>query len=377
MTTEEIQKILPQCNVSNIKTHSKEWFIHRNKFVNSSELGIIAGVTKYGSPRKLYYEKLGLTQPNEQNQFTFLGSYFENNIKDLWQYFSGEVESYIKNYSEGRKIRGFIDIDCYLSNSKYPWLSGSVDGLIDKDAYHALNLVTMDKLEDYGILECKRMSTWVDRAYDGLPPGYLLQVQSYLLITGLEYAEIAILKETGLHIEVVLADKGVQDHILAVSKGYYDNCLVPGFKALKVYQEGLARDDMDMIEDGLAQIQSHEPDGLDSSEDYKIFISDTFQKEREFVQAPDEVFEIARESIMIKKVINALETRRKGLNGNISREHNRAGSEYLSFGKENEFGYTRFYTKGSNKRNELNLRLKEQPDEQLIANEIKKLNLTY
>jgi predicted phage-related endonuclease len=375
MKTEEIQRILPHCNISNIKTHSPEWHKHRRTLINSSELGIITKISKYGSGVKLYYEKLGLAKPFESNEFTFLGSYYEDSIKDLWQYHTGEQGSYIKNYEEGRKIRGFVDIDCYLSNPKFPWLSGSVDGLIDPNAHHGLNLATMSRLDGFGVLECKRVSSWADRSYDGeVNPSHLLQVLSYMTITGLKYGEIASMLEGGLRLDVVLPDKDVQQSILDVSKSWYDNHLVPGLAAKKKLDQAMVIDDISAIEDATAEIQNYEPEP-DGSDDYKQFISDTFTKDREFISAPDWLYEDSKSSVTIKKMINELEGKRKLLTNKISAEHGKQSVEYFSFGRDQELGYSRYYMKGKNKRNELNLKVKETPDEDYIKREIQKLSI--
>jgi predicted phage-related endonuclease len=376
MTVEEIRKILPQCNVDQFKVHSKQWHVHRRKFINSSELGVITGVVKYGSPIKLFYEKLGLVAPNEGNEFTFLGTYYEDSIRDLWRYHTGEAGSYMKNYEDGRKIREYIDIDCYLSNPKYPWLSGSVDGLIDYEAYHGLNLSTMSRLDGYGVLECKRISSWAARSYDGdVNPGHLLQVLSYLIITELKYGEVASMLEGGLKVDVVLPDKNVQEQILDVSRDWYLSHLVPGLKAKEKYDKAMIMDDLSMLEDAQHEMQSLEP-SVDGSDDYKNYLSDTFTKDREFLQGSDELYVQARKSVTLKKVINSLEAERKVINSTISREHNRAGAEYFAFGPEKELGYTRYYTKGSNKRNELNLKVKDMPTAEFIDEQVKKLGIS-
>ncbi len=381
METDEIKKILPNCIITNdIETHSAEWHKYRAEYIGGSEVGTILGINKFASPIKLYYNKLGLVEPWEGNALAFLGSYFESSIKDLWKYFDGGEESYVKNYQEKRIIRDFIDIDCFIGHKDYPWLSGSVDAVIDYKSYHGLDLTKMERLENYGILECKRQTSWSSRSFadtSGVSPGFQLQLQTYLLLTGLQYGELAILRENGLFVEVVLANEEIQKQIISATKKFYNKHLVPGRKAKAELDKAILRDDLVGIDLAHEAIHDAEPDVMDETDDYKNYISETFNKDREFTPANSEVTQYARESVMIKKIVNELELKRKGINSKISAEHSRSGCEYFNFGMDSVGGYTRYYRKGNNKKFELNIKLTEKPEDVNIHNEVKKLNFEF
>lgn len=374
LSGESISKLIPQsCLAFNIPYGHPDWYKFRSCGVGGSEISTIASVNKYGSPVKIYHQKLGTISQDFDTEQMFHGRMLENYIADLWQYWDGSDGSIMKNYKAGNKIRNQIDINAYVVNEKYPWLFASVDRLIEKGGVNMINLSSLDR---HGILELKTLSYWAERAWeDGFPKYYETQVQAYMAIMETDYSEVAVFKQgQAMEIHPIEAHKEVQQAILDITHDFYYNHVEPGLKAKKMLDEATISEDYNKMEEAQAMIDHYEPEP-DPSEAYKQHMSDTFIKEKDEMLAPEGVFEMAKESKFLKELINELEVKRKLVNHRIVKVHNQNEVEQLSFGDAD--GYTRYYIKKGNNRYEFANNIKLKPSPSRIQEEIDKINMEF
>lgn len=169
--------------ISTLSLTRAEWLDLRHEGIGGSDVSAVLGLNPYKASAELFYEKVLKINQTEENEAMFFGKQLEDKIAELWQYWEGSPESMISNYNEEKIIRRSKRVNAILKHKDYNWLSANVDRLI------------IDK-GNTGVLEIKTVSGWAaDQWRDGIPPSYLTQLQTYLLITGYEYGEIAILRD--------------------------------------------------------------------------------------------------------------------------------------------------------------------------------------
>jgi len=149
-----------------------------------------------------------------------------------------------------------------VCNDRYPWLSGSLDRLIN------IGQPTLDGqvLDKEGILEIKTISGYEARKWENdIPPGYLMQIYGYMAILETEYAEIAILKD-GRYFSVghIPFNQGIINTILDRTRSFYEERVVPAQSLMKEINKG--------DESLWAEVHKLEPPP-DMSEAYRDYLS--------------------------------------------------------------------------------------------------------
>ena len=150
--------------------HDAKWHEARRKRIGGSEAGIILGWNEYSTPEDLFKQKLGLTSPPEANAAMERGTYLEDIIVAKYR-----VES-------GRTVT--IDKEM-VTHPEYPYMGCETDGYVEE----------VEPYKGQGILECKcpGLNTFRKIKEQGLLPYYIAQVQHNMLVTGTEWASVAIL----------------------------------------------------------------------------------------------------------------------------------------------------------------------------------------
>lgn len=130
--------------------------------IGGSDIGVIFGVNKWKTPTKLWLEKRGLSEQQEESEAMHWGNVLEEPIRAEYVRRTGNAV-----YMPADTFRD----GCLMANP---------DGLIGED----------------GILEIKTARTaegWGDENTEDIPPSYYLQVQHYLAVTGRKWAHVAVL----------------------------------------------------------------------------------------------------------------------------------------------------------------------------------------
>jgi predicted phage-related endonuclease len=184
------------------KATREEWLALRNKVggrsVNDdyvrfggSDIGIIMGLSDWTSQGAFFYELMGIkTKENSINPHAYRGIQTEKLIVDgWWRYFDPEhpdINTLINNWQKGNVVRKAQQAHVMLVNPKYPFLLANVDFVIPRQLGYPKK-----------ILEIKNMM-WsaLEKWENDLPPYYVTQPQTYMLVTGFEMAEVFVLKDT-------------------------------------------------------------------------------------------------------------------------------------------------------------------------------------
>lgn len=174
-----------------------EWLKSRQEGIGASEVATILGLNPYESSLELFRRKLGLLPINgEDNVAMFMGRTLEPVVANLWQYWDGNNQSVLENFTAGKKQRNCIEIGHRITNNDYPHLFCHLDRLIAESKNTMYN-------RDNGVLEIKTISGFATKNWEnGIPPYHLCQLQDQLLITDLQYGELAMLID-GRKLEVI------------------------------------------------------------------------------------------------------------------------------------------------------------------------------
>lgn len=146
---------------------NKDVTLNRNKFIGGSDIAKIMGLSRWGTPLKLWAEKTGkLPTPDLSNvEAVEMGTRLEQFVADL---FAAKT---------GKSVRRSPK---YYQHPDYPYMIAHVDRLV----------TGTDEL-----LECKTCSAYKADEWEGeeIPQEYILQVMWYLGITGRKIGHIAVL----------------------------------------------------------------------------------------------------------------------------------------------------------------------------------------
>ena len=175
----------------------EQWVQYRKNYIGGSDVATILTNTEgknlnpYQSKLELFHEKVGVvSKTGQETEATYSGHVLEDHIIDkYWVYHNMEDPDPLVTINNGvnkKKLRHARRIkDKMMYDPRFPHLKINLDSLIQNTRFEK---------SPRGILEVKSGLGRVWDTYEaGIPIVYIIQVQTYLLVTGLKYAEIAVL----------------------------------------------------------------------------------------------------------------------------------------------------------------------------------------
>ena len=134
----------------------KDWKKERQKGIGGSDVAAVLGVSRWKSPLRLYLEKLGEIEPEQDNEYMLWGRKLEKLI----------IEHFVE--VTGKNVE---KIDKILVHPEYPFMIANLDGYIpEEDAVVEAKTASSYKLDEW--------------SGDNIPIEYVLQGQHYLAVTG-------------------------------------------------------------------------------------------------------------------------------------------------------------------------------------------------
>lgn len=203
-----------------------EWLSIRGNSIGGSEIGTIAGFSKYGSALTVFNEKLGLSEKFKGNIHTKFGNRMEPLIRD-W------VMEDFKN-STGITLKTF-EYPYMMLDRELEFLSANLDGLgiLEEDYVYWENRDTAEiksipKGELFG-LEIKTGSEFLKKMWAGeeIPDSYYTQVQHYMGITGLNYFLIIYMLGKEIKWKVVPRCDSDIKALRDIGKDFWENNIIP------------------------------------------------------------------------------------------------------------------------------------------------------
>ena len=154
--------------VSTVGLSREEWLAYRNKGIGGSDAATVCGINKYESPFELWMKKTGQLPPEEAGEAAYWGTRLESLIRDEF------------TIRTGMKV---IPVTQILRSRDYSFMLANLDG------------VCRCPVHGKCVFEAKTANAYKSGEWEGdkVPPGYYLQVQHYLCVTGYNGAYIAAL----------------------------------------------------------------------------------------------------------------------------------------------------------------------------------------
>lgn len=163
-----------------------KWLSLRGSSIGGSEIGAIAGFSKYASALTVFNDKLGISDKFKGNIHTKFGTRMEPHIRDWVQ----------DDFKEATGITlTTYEYPYMMLDKDIPYFSANIDGLgkVDKNYVYYENrdtgeIKTIEAGELFG-LEIKTGSEFLKKMWAGeeIPDSYYCQVQWYMGITRLNY----------------------------------------------------------------------------------------------------------------------------------------------------------------------------------------------
>ena len=147
-----------------------EWLSARRKGIGGSDVSALLGISPWAEPIDVYLDKIGMSEPKEDNAAMKRGRYLEPHVANMYRDITH------------RKVKRINKI---LTHKTRPYMLGNVDRIILGD----------DSGErSTGILEikCPGVAGYQKIQHEGLPGTYIAQVQHYLAVTGYGWASICV-----------------------------------------------------------------------------------------------------------------------------------------------------------------------------------------
>lgn len=204
----------------------EDWLEQRQQLgVGGSESASILGLSPYSCSAQVFYEKLGLASKRNTSLAMIIGNEDEDKIARLWSFYDPNtgVESIPVNYQKNNVIRKPLKLARIIRNSDYPFLFANPDRLFKNG-------------KDRAILEIKTINHWEAQKWEsGVPIHYIIQIQHYMLVCKVKYAELAIL-ESNSKIDVIPfeASKEIQERIIEKCRAFWNDVL----EARKIFAAG-------------------------------------------------------------------------------------------------------------------------------------------
>ena len=211
------------------KMTREEWLQLRRKGIGGSDASVIMGKNPYRSILQLWEEKTGkLPVTDDGNEYTYWGNVMEPIIRKEFM------------NRTGLKVR---QKHAMIFHKDYPYLFADVDGIVT------------DERGEKCIFEAKTASQYkAEQWEDGVPEEYILQVQHYLEVCGMDKAYIAALIGGNKFVfHTIYRDEELIRNLVSREKDFWEGCVLTGTEPVM--------DDSDATRDYLNQKYSDPIEG--------------------------------------------------------------------------------------------------------------------
>ena len=147
---------------------TSQWLTARRRGIGGSDIAAIMGLSRWRSALDVYMDKTGMMPDRETSEAMAWGTLLEAPVAD--------------EYAR-RTNRRVQMVNAVLQHPDYEWALANIDRL------------QIDPERGRGVLEVKTVGQWGADAWEGdaVPDAYMLQLQWYLWVTGLQWGSFAAL----------------------------------------------------------------------------------------------------------------------------------------------------------------------------------------
>ncbi len=196
-----------------------EWHKRRYRGIGGSEIASVMGLNKYQSPYELWCVKTFRTEPFSGNDMTEFGTVMEDYVAKRYAEITGYTVEKDNTHYNGNNVDA-------------PQLVGNIDRLVTlpDGSKRILECKTARDPTQSDMLDSK---SWGDgNSYyngkqissdDRIPTNYYLQVQQYMLITGVHSADLCVLFRTDCSVRIysIPFNQEICNQIIASSRKFW------------------------------------------------------------------------------------------------------------------------------------------------------------
>ena len=175
---------MAHCRGTRMNAHDRAaWLAARKTGIGGSDIAAILGLSPYRTAVDVFLDKTGQTPDHEPNEAMFWGTVLEDVVAKHYQ------------DTTGNKVQRIREM---MRHPQHDWMLANIDRAIVIPGSRA-RFDGGKLLGASGILECKTASAYKagewgrDGDDDAIPTDYAAQIMWYLAITGLEWADAAVL----------------------------------------------------------------------------------------------------------------------------------------------------------------------------------------
>lgn len=178
----------------------EKWLAERRLGIGGSDAPAVMGWSPWAGPLEVYWDKLGLAPPVEENEAMRWGTLLEPVIREEYVRRTGRLVAFQPNLS--------------VASAKYPFMRTSPDGVVagEPDLPGA-------------VLQCKAVRSdegWGEPGSDEIPEVYLIQVQHEMVVLQQPVAAVAVLiGGQDFRIYEVPADRELQEMIIEAEELFW------------------------------------------------------------------------------------------------------------------------------------------------------------
>jgi putative phage-type endonuclease len=315
----------------------EEWLQHRREGIGGSDVGIILGLNPYMSRIQLFYQKLGMYPEQileDENQSVFFGKLFEDKIRNIAQYYDfAYPKAYMQNHRLGNRLRYIYAFPYMGLSEKYPWLRGNFDGVgLDNPHEGQIEDISPEYITEIKTISGRAADIWEN----GIPPAYITQVLTYMLIwedvNPDIYGHLYSLRDGNvLEGNYIEPNRAIQDRIIEETFDFSE-LVKKGWEIV----ENASNTDQAMV--GLQEIEP----GPDDTKAYYDFMSER-AREKELwnvIQGTDEIYNLAVKYKEIGGQIKELEKLQLKPKNEIIKELTDNEAKMIDFGELGKISYS-------------------------------------
>lgn len=179
--------------------------------ISGTEIGAILGLNRYMTPMDLYMRKLGLIDPEPENEAMKWGSAAEHVVARRYARETGQelIPSIDKGY----------DYKNPLIHPEYDWWSGTPDRKIK---------APLDGLLEIKIVGERMAHQWGEPPDGDVPEQYLTQVAWYMPLLGVEWADLAVqIGNKDYRVYRINRDREFENQLRDAALEFINNHLIP------------------------------------------------------------------------------------------------------------------------------------------------------
>lgn len=169
---------------------SAKWLAFRKGKIGATDIAVIMGISPYKSPYMLWQEKLGLKDPDPENEAMRRGKSLESEA--------------IKRYCEivCRKMQPNVVV-----HPIYEWAMASLDAISQ----------TYDQICE---IKCMGEKNHLEAMNGYVNPLYMAQMQWQMFVTGLGECDYFVYSENSNHMMIIQRDQEMIDRMIPIAKEF-------------------------------------------------------------------------------------------------------------------------------------------------------------